>query len=97
MHHATRHSLSTVFDIKNIPTVPHPLCSPDLAPCDYFLFPELKKAMKGKRFESSEDMKSSTTDILKAISKEDFQKCFQQWQERWNKCVCAEVQYFEGD
>ena len=53
--------------------------------------------MKGKRFESSEDIESSTTDILKAISKEDFQKCFQQWQERWNKCVCAEGQYFEGD
>jgi hypothetical protein len=23
------------------------------------------------------------------IPKEDFQKCFQQWQERWNKCVCV--------
>ena len=68
----------TVFDIKNIPTVLHLPYLLDLAPCDYFLFSKIKKAMKGKQFESSENIKSSTTDILKAISKEDFQKCFQQ-------------------
>jgi len=30
-------------------------------------------------------------------SKEDFQRCFQQWQYYWSKCVCAEEQYFEND
>ena len=82
---------------KNVLTVPHPPYSPDLAPCDYFLFPKLKKTRKGKRFQNIEDIKSSTTDILKSVSKEDFQQCFWRWQERWNKRVCAEGQYFEGD
>jgi len=30
--------------------LPHPAYSPDLAPCDYFLFPNLKKWFEGKRF-----------------------------------------------
>jgi hypothetical protein len=38
--------------------------------------------MKGKRFDTIEDVTSNTTHRLRAIPKEDFQKCFQQWQKR---------------
>ena len=31
---------------RNIPSLPQPPYSPDLAPCDFFLFPQLKKTMK---------------------------------------------------
>jgi hypothetical protein len=31
------------------------------------------------------------------IPKEDFQRCFQQWQDRWSKCVCAGGLLFWGD
>jgi transposase len=82
---------------KNLAAVRHPPYSPDLAPCDFWLFPKLKMTLKGKRFETIEDIKSNTTDRLKLLKKEDFQTCFRQWQERWNKCVCAEGEYFEGD
>jgi histone-lysine N-methyltransferase SETMAR len=34
----------------SIPVAPHPPYSPDLAPCDFFLFPRLKSTLKGKRF-----------------------------------------------
>jgi hypothetical protein len=30
--------------------VPHPHCSPDLPPADFFLFPKLKATLKGHRF-----------------------------------------------
>ena len=30
-----------------------PPYSPDLAPCDFFLFPRLKKVLKGHRFEAT--------------------------------------------
>ena len=33
--------------------LPHPPYSPDLSPCDYFLFPNLKKWLGGKRFDSN--------------------------------------------
>jgi len=35
-----------------------PPYSPDLAPCDFFLFPRLKKVPKGHRFEATEDIKA---------------------------------------
>ena len=33
--------------------VPHPPCSPDLAPEDFFLFPKLKTTLKGRRFQTT--------------------------------------------
>jgi len=35
----------------------HPPYSPDLAPCDLFLFPRMKKVLKGKRFADLEEVK----------------------------------------
>jgi hypothetical protein len=35
----------------SIPVVLHPPYAPDLAPCDFFLFPRLKSTLKGKRFQ----------------------------------------------
>ena len=36
----------------SITVLPHPPYSPDLAQCDFFLFPMLKKPLKGRRFET---------------------------------------------
>jgi len=68
----------------------HPPYSPDLAPCDFWIFPKVKMAMKGKRFESIQDIEAATTAQLKTLTKEDFQNCFRKWQERWDKCVRSE-------
>ena len=35
----------------------HPPYSPDLAPCDFFLFPRMKKVLKGKRFADVDEVK----------------------------------------
>jgi len=67
-----------------------PPYSPDLAPCDFFLFPRFKKVLKGHRFEATEDIKQNSTKTLLDIPKEEFTKCLQQWQKRWAKCVAAE-------
>jgi len=64
--------------------------SADLAPRVFFLFPRLKKVLKGHRFETTEDMKQNSANTLSDILKEEFAKCFQQWQKRWAKCVTAE-------
>ena len=36
--------------------ITHPACSPDLAPSDYFLFPNLKKDIRGRHFRSNEEV-----------------------------------------
>ena len=56
----------------------------------FFLFPRLKKVLKGHRFEATEDIKRNSTKTQLDIPKEEFAKCFHQWQKRWAKCVAAE-------
>jgi hypothetical protein len=69
------------ISVKNIMVCPHSPYSLDLALCDFWLFPKVKMAMKGKCFESIQDIKVATTAQLKTFTKEDFQNCFRKWQE----------------
>ena len=87
----TLHILCSSFLAKHgTAQLQQPPYSPDLAPCDFFLFPRLKKVLKGHQFEATEDIKRNSTKTLLDILKEEFAKCFQQWQQRWAKCVAAE-------
>jgi len=74
-----------------------PPYSPDLAPCDFFLFARLKKVLKGHRFEAMEDIIRNSLKTLLDIPKEKFAKCFQQWQKHWAKYVAAEGNSVEGN
>jgi hypothetical protein len=71
--------------------------SPDLAPCNFWLFPKLKLTMKGKHFVSIPETEAATTTRLKGLMKDDFQNCFKKWQERCNKSMASQGGYFEGD
>jgi hypothetical protein len=71
--------------------------SPDLAPCDFFLFPKLKHSLKGTHFQSNEDIQRKMTDLLKGFTQNDFQKCFHTWKEHMQYCKEAQGNYFEGD
>jgi hypothetical protein len=46
--------------------------SPEIAPCDFWLFPKLKRPMKGMRFQTREDIMAATTAELNSIPKEAF-------------------------
>ena len=45
----------------SITVLPHPPYSPDLAPCDFFLFLMLKRSLKGRRFETIPEIKANAT------------------------------------
>ena len=49
--------------------MPQPLYSPDLASCDFFLFPKLKRPMKRLRFATIEEIKTALLEELKTIPK----------------------------
>jgi hypothetical protein len=78
---------------NNIPIVPQPPYSPDLAPSDFWL----KMGLRGRRFAMVEDIKQNADARLRAIKKDDFHRCYNNWIDRWNKCLCAEGKYFEGN
>ena len=73
--------------------VPHLPYSPDPAPCDFWLFPKLR----GCRYETIEEMKEAVTKVIDMLTQEDFDGAFQKLFERYNKCIAAGGEYFEGD
>lgn len=82
---------------RNIAVLDHPPYSPDLAPCDFFLFPKLKGVIKGVHFPDVEAIKKAVTTELKRIPEESFQECIEAWQNRMTKCVRLKGDYFEGE
>jgi hypothetical protein len=54
---------------------------------DFWLFPQLKTVLKGKRFEDIDAIQKNTTSTLHTMTKYSFKKCFLQWQDRWKQCV----------
>ena len=76
-----------------IKTVPRPHYSPDLAPCDFCLFPKLI----GCRYETVEEMKEAVTKVIDTFTQEDFPAAFQKVLERYNKCIAAGGDNFDGD
>ena len=71
--------------------------SPDLAPCDFFLFPKLKGVIKGTCFQDSIAITIAITKELQAIIVESFQECLEAWQQRMEKCIRAQKDYFKED
>ena len=82
---------------KNIVVLKHSPYSPDLAPCDFSLFPKIKSVLKGTHFMSVENVKAKTAEILNSLTEHDLRNCFEHWQHRMQLCVNSEANCFEGD
>ena len=72
-----------------INTVPHPPYSPDLTPCDFWLFPKLR----GYHYETIEEMKEAVTKVIDTFTQKDFHGAFQ----KLFKSIAARGDYFKGD
>ena len=76
-----------------IKTVFHLPYSPDVGPCDFWLFPKLT----GCRYETIEEMKKAVRKVIDTLTQENFHGAFQKLWGRYNKCIAAGGDYFEGD
>ena len=81
---------------QGISTLPHPPYSPDLAPCDFWLFPTIKQVLKGRRFESDEEMEQAAIEAIEDIPIEEFRKFMEKWLIRAHRCIEFQGGYFEG-
>ncbi len=78
-----------------IEVVRHPAYSPDLAPNDFFLYPMVKKVIKGQRYSSIEQLKKAVHTQLIHISKNRLKEAFEKWQYWWEKCIALGAAYVE--
>ena len=74
----------------------HPPYSPDLSPCDFFLFQNLKIMLSGNTYTSRSSLDSAIYQCLQQIPKEDYLSAFCDWVKRLQKCVSVKGEYFEG-
>ena len=81
----TPHCTSKVIDFlrqERIKLLPHPPYSAELAPCDFFLFPKLKKALAGKKYNSIVNLSRAVQAIVDSILQEEYYKSFESWRKR---------------
>jgi hypothetical protein len=48
--------------------IPHPPYSPDLAPCDIFLFPKMKLKLKGHRLDTIDEIRAVSRRVLDTLA-----------------------------
>ncbi|XP_018406162.1 PREDICTED: putative uncharacterized protein FLJ37770 [Cyphomyrmex costatus] len=91
-----RSTLITDFFSKNrILLVNHSPYSPDLTPCDFYLFGKLHLPMKGMRYADIPTIQKACTIILRAMPANDLKSSFEKLLSRANQCIEAEGDYFE--
>jgi histone-lysine N-methyltransferase SETMAR len=65
----------------------HPPYSPDLAPCDYWLFSRVKKHLREKRFQSEDDINTAVTASLRSVTKDEYRAAIDRLPCRWEKYI----------
>jgi hypothetical protein len=93
LHHdnAPAHTLLLVREFLVKQETCHP---PDLAPADSP--PKLKSTLKGRWFQTIEEIEENSLQDLHIIPQNAFQDTFQNWKERWKQCIDSGGEYFEG-
>lgn len=73
----------------------HPPYSPDIAPTDYFLFAHLKKHLRGRSFDSNEDVIAAVETYLDSLPTEFFQQGISALPERWQRVIHSNGKYID--
>jgi hypothetical protein len=61
------------------------------------LFAKLNTTLKGRRFQTIEEIQENAIRELRTITESTFQEEFQQWKIRWKRCIASRGDYFKGD
>jgi hypothetical protein len=82
---------------KNITVIPHPpirLTSPSAT---FSYSPNMKLRLKGCRFDTTEEILAETQEVVDTLTFENFQGCMKSWETRWDRCIHARGDCFEGN
>lgn len=78
---------------NDVEVLPHPPYSPDLAPADFWLFKNMKKAFRGVVFQSEEHIDSAVEAFLSGISLADWRRVYDKWYDRMKRVIRANGDY----
>jgi hypothetical protein len=57
----------------------------------------MKLKLQWQCFDSIEEIQTESQDVMKTLTWNDFQQCFQPWKSHLNRSINAKGDYFEGD
>ena len=77
--------------------IPHPAYSPDLAPSDFFLFPNLKKDIRGLHFRPDEEVVTAVEEWVNGKDPDFFSSGLMALEHHWFKCTILEDTYIEKE
>lgn len=73
----------------------HPPYSPDLAPSDFHLFPQLKKWLGGKHFQTDAELKDNVTFYLNSLAADFYSQGIEKLVIRYDKCLNLQGDFVE--
>ena len=79
-----------VFKLVN-----HTPYSPDLAPCDFWLFPALMGVLAGRVFSSDDKVEAAIRKWCSDVPVAHWHQCFDKWEARLVKCIDRNGDYVE--
>lgn len=92
--HSSRIVASKIKDL-HFELIPHAPYSPDLAPSDYHLFPNLKKHLAGHKFSSNEEVIEAVDAYFADLDESVYKEGIGKLEHRWNKCITLRGDYVE--
>jgi histone-lysine N-methyltransferase SETMAR len=93
--HVARQTV-TLLDQFGWDIITHPPYSPDLAPCDYHLFPKLKEHLAGRRFRDDDEVKVAVQRFLNDMAASWYDMGIQKMPLRQQKCIDRNGDYVEN-
>lgn len=75
--------------------IDHPPYSPDLAPSDFHLFPSMKRALSGVRFQSNDELINAVDEFCSEKEESFYVAGIRALQYRWKKCSDLKGDYVE--
>lgn len=73
--------------------LPHPPYSPDIAPSDYHLFRSLKSWLKGKKFDSVEEVREGIQEFFNSKDEAFYARGINNLIDRWEQIVAFDGEY----
>ena len=100
LHHdnASAHTAAVTLNFlaaSDVQLITHPPYSPDLAPCDLFVFPSVKMQLKGKQFQNAKDARAFFEGIILDIPQSTRYGVINSWFARMVKLVLTVEGFFE--
>jgi [histone H3]-lysine36 N-dimethyltransferase SETMAR len=92
--HTAKLTLDTIANL-GWEILPHPPYSPDLSPCDFFLFPKMKNSIRGRHFTSTDEIKNHFRHWFSAQEETFYSDGIRALQHRYEKCVLLHGSYIK--